>query len=501
MIISLWALIFGGVVLFLAWPLLWPAPSAATGGETEAYLLARKEEAYAALKDIELDYQMGKLSEEDYIELREKYRLEALALLDQIEKGDEIEELLEREVKALRRERKLCPACGTEKSPASRFCRTCGAPLLLTLALVLLLLLSAPARAALLEGKLMNRTPGGRGVGDVEITLIESKGGQENKQTTKSDRSGVFRFSNLSSQKDFRVNLRYQGAEYDVGIAFKPGEEKRRIDIPVYDSTEDPSALRVKEHHFIVEPGEDLLMVNEFLLVENKGERAFIGSRPADSQRLATLQFTLPRGAAELKYGSGLMDCCVVPVESGFVDTMDVKPGVREINFSYALRPGSNQFTYVRPLDYPSDGVNLFIKGETKAESPTLKGKEVVEVQGQRYLRLSGKDLAPGTSLEVVFGELPLRSNFIRYIVFAAVALFLAAGMAYGFIWRRSGPRPAIPTFPETLKARYDELIEALAKLDDAFEAGKLNSEEYRKLRAERKTDLSEIAKRIRNLG
>lgn len=476
MIILLWGIIFVSVVFFLAWPLLRPAASPAFAeGDREADLLAEKEQLYAALRDIELDYRMGKLSEGDYIELREKYRLEALTLLDQLEKGDEIEKLLEQEVQALRRERKI----------------------FLPLVLVMLLVSPVPAWTAVLEGRLINKTPGGREVEAVEITLIESKGGQEEKRATRTGRNGTFRFADLAAAENYRVNLRYQGAEYDVEVAYKPGEEKRSVDIPVYDSTDDPSALRVKEHHLIIEPGESLLMVSEFLLVENKGDRAFIGYRPADPQRKATLQFTLPKGAAELKYLSGLMDCCVVTMGSGFVDTMDVKPGVREINFSYTLHPGSNEFTYMRPLDYPSGGVNLFVKGDARAESPTLPTQGVAEIQGQRYLRLSGKDLAPGTSLAVVFRDLPLQSNLIRYIVFAGVALFLAAGMAYAFVWRRSRPRLAAPASSETPKARYDELIEAIVRLDDAFEAGKLTPEEYQRLRAERKSELLKIAKGI----
>lgn len=123
-----WVVIFTTVVLFLAWPLFKPrrafdAPSGGEGSE----LLARKGEIYAALRDLEFDYRMGKLSEGDYRELKEKYRLEALALLDQLDKREELGERLEQEVEARRVKWRICPGCGAGRSFEDRFCRKCGA--------------------------------------------------------------------------------------------------------------------------------------------------------------------------------------------------------------------------------------------------------------------------------------------------------------------------------------------------------------------------------------
>src|SRR3990172_4533239 len=47
----------------------------------------RKETIYAAIKDIEFDYQMGKLSEEDFKALRQQYKEEAVSLLKEIDKA------------------------------------------------------------------------------------------------------------------------------------------------------------------------------------------------------------------------------------------------------------------------------------------------------------------------------------------------------------------------------------------------------------------------------
>jgi hypothetical protein len=50
-----------------------------------AELLAEKQMMYAAIKELEFDYQAGKLSLEDYEQARQSYELRAIALLKQID--------------------------------------------------------------------------------------------------------------------------------------------------------------------------------------------------------------------------------------------------------------------------------------------------------------------------------------------------------------------------------------------------------------------------------
>jgi hypothetical protein len=97
-----------GVVAYVARP-LWQRdaePEAPVGseGETIGELLARRDVAYRALKEIEFDFQSGKLLEEDYQALLARYRAEAVAILQQLDEATaELDDQIEREVAALRR--------------------------------------------------------------------------------------------------------------------------------------------------------------------------------------------------------------------------------------------------------------------------------------------------------------------------------------------------------------------------------------------------------------
>jgi hypothetical protein len=94
-LIYLIGLLFIGVVaLFVASPLFRMVShdtSARTGTDNSVLLRWEKQkmDAYAAIKEAEFDHQMGKLTEEDYRFLREKYEaraFEALAHLDRANK-------------------------------------------------------------------------------------------------------------------------------------------------------------------------------------------------------------------------------------------------------------------------------------------------------------------------------------------------------------------------------------------------------------------------------
>ncbi len=91
--------------------------------------------ALAALKEIEFDRETGKLSDNDYEFLKQKYTVEALSALRTEDAGSPaaaIEAQVAARVATLRddgRTAAACGACGAEASPGARFCPDCGKPL------------------------------------------------------------------------------------------------------------------------------------------------------------------------------------------------------------------------------------------------------------------------------------------------------------------------------------------------------------------------------------
>ncbi len=165
--ILLGLIVLAAALAALAYPLYQSRPRAqfaSTGLLTD--LLAQRDGVYATLRDLDLDYQLGKLDEADYQARREKYVNRAALLLEQLDSlrgsgptQQELSQEIEREVAALRAKKKTvrttrtstrrpasnghspaphihppaeaapvlaCANCGREYKSGDRFCANCG---------------------------------------------------------------------------------------------------------------------------------------------------------------------------------------------------------------------------------------------------------------------------------------------------------------------------------------------------------------------------------------
>ena len=82
-------ILFIGVVLYVAYPLLWDEADAEPPPEAprtdRQAILREKEDVVADLKDIEMDFRMGKLSSRDYEDLRSEYEERAVDVFERAE--------------------------------------------------------------------------------------------------------------------------------------------------------------------------------------------------------------------------------------------------------------------------------------------------------------------------------------------------------------------------------------------------------------------------------
>ncbi len=140
MILGITILMLVGLAVFVAAPLL----SAQTGSGTlpvdvtpQSDLKRRRLVVYENLKDLEFEFQSGKIAPQDYESLKRNYLGEAAALMATTRQAEELKEneaLIDREVAARRALRRaprspeyLCPKCGFENPVPVKFCGECGA--------------------------------------------------------------------------------------------------------------------------------------------------------------------------------------------------------------------------------------------------------------------------------------------------------------------------------------------------------------------------------------
>jgi predicted nucleic acid-binding Zn ribbon protein len=131
-----------GIAAFLVGPLLQRSrPSPVTSEDPEDPEETRKGMALAALREIEFDRATGKLSDEDYQDLKARYSARALAVLREEDASagsaggaaathlDPVEAMIADRVKAMQGPATRCPVCGPRPESDALFCSSCGGSL------------------------------------------------------------------------------------------------------------------------------------------------------------------------------------------------------------------------------------------------------------------------------------------------------------------------------------------------------------------------------------
>lgn len=104
------------VAFFLAAPLRQRAESAEPAARASDGARGERDAIYGAIRDLDHDFETGKLAENDYHQMRDEMRRRAVALLRE-----------ERDAPPARPAPPPgCPACGAARAPDARFCARCG---------------------------------------------------------------------------------------------------------------------------------------------------------------------------------------------------------------------------------------------------------------------------------------------------------------------------------------------------------------------------------------
>ena len=300
--------------------------------------------------------------------------------------------------------------------------------------------LAAEPGSGVIEGRIVNGTTGGSSVADQDITLTTYLNEAEvDAITTKTDAEGRFVFDGLSTEPDYsyEVVITFQEAEYySEWLSFDEGETSKSTGVTVYDATTSDEAIKVAMSHTIIYVDDQgSLWFEEYFLFVNEADRTYIGSKEVvTGGTKETLRFSLPAEATELQPGSGLMTCCVFDSEDGFVDTMPVLPGSKEVAYSYTVDNNSGAYTYSRNVNYPTTRYDLVFQGESiEVIGGQLRVEEPMDIEGTLFSHLSGSDFASGDTLVVQFSGLPESSNqgIVKWATPVLIGLLVGAGFVY----------------------------------------------------------------------
>jgi hypothetical protein len=328
-------------------------------------------------------------------------------------------------------------------------------------------------------------------------------------QTASVDASGRFRFEGLETTAGYGyvVYTDYLGVQYGTNtLTFAGGETELQATVTIYETIASDAAISLSRIHFVVTTLGNELEVNEVQSFSNSGDRTYIGAEPDAGGRRTTVRFAAPAGAQDVTLDDETASGRFVQTATGFADTLPVIPGqgTLQVVFTYYLPYNPTSTVVATTFLYPCKTVNVFVSDtgvEMHSSQMILMGQ--MGSGAQAYVGYVAQNSAKGDSLSLEFkGEVKggsahtpsgggLSSTGIALIAGGSALLLVASAFAYPALRRKQPPAAATEDLP--CEDECEELLAAIADLDDLFEAGELDEEPYQRRRQALKARLLEI--------
>ncbi len=282
----------------------------------------------------------------------------------------------------------------------------------------------------------------------------------------------------------------------------QPGATELALTLKIYDTTSDASQVDVAEMYVLGEflSAQELQITNAYIL-SNKGDRAIEDSEKAPDGRIATLRFTLPKGATGVQF-QGESAERIIPTDDGFLTTWGIPPGdnVSQVAVRYTL-PYTGQLHLESRVQYPVQIVNMMLVDQGVAlASSQLKEQGTGQRQDGAMMRAyTGEALAAGQALAFDLsgapkvapagvGNAPMDSSGAaaappapdnRRRIALGIVAFGAALLVASVIWWARSARRVESDKQAGVSPEHSALVQALAYLEEAHEAGEIGDVDY----------------------
>jgi hypothetical protein len=369
---------------------------------------------------------------------------------------------------------------------------------------VALLVTGTAARAAgngVIDGTVVNGTAGGAAPVDLKVTIHSVRDRtQLDKQEVSTDGAGRFHVEGLETG----ANIVYLPIVEYAGVPYFPdrpvvldGSGSAQVTIQVYETSPTPTDLTFdRANMLIMNVSPSALTVMEMGAVVNGSDRTFdADARVTGSDR--TLRFNLPAGAIQVTPQTGLAPDGLESTPDGFATTDPVRPGRREIAYSYQLPYDSSTLDLTRSFTLPVGTFTLYLPDQgIDVIGPGLALQGTADLGGRTYRQYAVQNLRAGDELRFRLTNLPApllaRPRDLGLAVATIGGLALAALLIVAIRRRTSDSAATVPTAEGagSRDAERAELVRSLAELDERFAAGGVDEAEYRARREAEKARL-----------
>lgn len=352
---------------------------------------------------------------------------------------------------------------------------------------------SEAAPTSSVSGSITNGTAGASLPPQLAVTVVQlgDGGGEVVRKQTNSGADGKFRVEGFDPAAGRRlvVATDYQGVTYSRTAEFPEGSSDATADLKIFESTDDDSAIRIPSDVItIIEGTENNLEIIQLLRITNSSDRTFVGTNESGARRV--LGLPVPPGATDLLALEGFRGEATSPIAGGIVTSDPILPGDSSISYLYRVKVARSGWSLRRAIFYPTQRIDLLVETMLEVSAPGFRFEEQVTLEEKTYRRYRGRSLRVGSDLEAEIRPASAPGSNLWWGLgggLGALAILFLAGVF--FARKRKPPRATSP-------GERERLVEEIAALDEAFVAGQVPEDEYRRRRNEMKTQLQLLSER-----
>ena len=256
--------------------------------------------------------------------------------------------------------------------------------------------------------------------------------------------NGKFEFGDLKGASAYKIILMHNGIEYSTDkFYFLPTENEKKIDLTVFDTTQDKSNIKMESVHYIVtyDANSQSLVVAEIININNSSRNIYIGSNNFTDKVRQVNDYSLFSNAINLGFPHRSAETFIVS-DNKLTDTLPMPPGTRRVVLTYALK--LNLFSTEVSKVFINDIPNLTIiipesklSFDIKGLEYTRKNTNIKELSEEEYTTYSIVNIKKGDLIKLQFKKYDSLFS-TKSVVGGIFILFILIAVGYRILNKRS---------------------------------------------------------------
>jgi hypothetical protein len=296
-----------------------------------------------------------------------------------------------------------------------------------------------------ISGYVYNGSADSTVIANAEVNLLVYRGHNvvdDSSYVVTTNKRGSFEFTSLKldttliyyPRSTFKTIVYYGNA---VRLTDKASEAK--TDLVVYDTTSSAEKIAIQLEHLFIDAEPGKMFFREIFIINNMGDKTFIGKHFDQPNRHYVLKFPLPEKFEDVEILTPEAQSWVKLDGNTLYHTELMSPGSRQFSFRFAVPYKKKNWQFSRQILYPIGTVNIFVSNpELTIEGAGIQAMGDFGIRGTNYQRYSVAHLIPGMELVLTAKNLPAKSFALstQWLVLIAVIILLIVG--FGYTMRKS---------------------------------------------------------------